>query len=139
MECFHHNSKSKTHFQIKPKPLESKQNYLKFSCLHQRPTLYLSISVFISNSGKVVLKFIKIHCDLHAVIWPWLKFYKLFWCQTNGIRRITQLSKTCMFTTKINSVPINTSFHFKFGESCAEIHKNSLWPTCSNLTITQVL
>jgi len=37
LECFHHNSKFTRHFQVKPKPFESKQNYLKLSCLHQRP------------------------------------------------------------------------------------------------------
>ena len=37
------------------------------------------------------------------------------------------------------SVPINTNFHFKFEKVVLKVHKNSLWPTCSNLTITQVL
>jgi hypothetical protein len=31
-----------------------------------------------------------------------------------------------MFTPKTNSVPINTSFYFKFGKVVLKVHKNSL-------------
>ncbi|KEH38051.1 hypothetical protein MTR_2g059915 [Medicago truncatula] len=46
--------------------------------------------------------------------------------QTNNIRKLTSIPTTFVFTPKTNSVPINTSLHFKFGQSCAEILKNSL-------------
>ena len=58
LEYFHHNSKTKSHFHVKP---------LKLSCLHPRSILYRSIPFFVSNSKKLCRKSIKIHCDLRAV------------------------------------------------------------------------
>jgi len=36
LDYFQPNSKTKNRFHVKPKPLESEQNYLKLSCLHQK-------------------------------------------------------------------------------------------------------
>ena len=62
---------------------------------------------------------------------PWSIFIitqksKIISRQTKAIGKLTKLSTAFMFTPKTNSIPINISFHFKFGKSCVEIHKDSL-------------
>ncbi|KAK2379816.1 zinc finger BED domain-containing protein DAYSLEEPER [Trifolium repens] len=54
--------------------------------------------------------------------------HKVFFCQTNAIGKTIQLSTTFVFSTKANSVPINTSFYFKFGARKKEKSEGKVQP-----------